>query len=654
VKSRVLLAVLALSVGLLPAVQAQAATQTFSDVPSDSYYATAVAWLVDQGITTGTTETTFSPDEPVTRGQMAAFLWRYAGRPAPGVAMPFTDVPVDAYYYNAVSWLVGAGITTGTSATTFSPDEPVTRGQMAAFLWRYAGEPEPSGAMPFTDVPTDAYYYNAVSWLVGAGITAGTSATTFSPDEPMTRGQTAAFLWRDAGEPEVVVEEPVSGGGPAVLRVVTSTLGAASIGEAYTETLAAAGGTGPYAWAVTVGGLPSGLTLHADTGVIDGTPDTVESQTFTVEVTDHSSDTSQKELTIQVLADTLCATQTDVPEGECDALVGFYDSTDGPNWTDRTGWDTTLDVCSWYGVTCTTGHVTELVLQANELAGPMPSTIAGLTELVTLDLGSDNAIDATNALTGNIPSAIGSLSNLDYLDLRFNQFDGPIPDLSGTSLTRLLLRGNQLTGTIPTWLGSLTGLTYLYLAENQLTGDIPTELGSLTNLQQLFLGHNQLTGTIPASFGGLTNLTSFFAYHNDMSGVLPDAMMGMTSLTTLRLEGQTGCLTAESSALAAWLSSFALNDWNSGCVVTLDTASPLPGATQGTAYTETLTASGGTGSYTWAVTVGGLPSGLTLHADTGVIDGTPDTVESQTFTVEATDSDGTVGSKEFTLDVAAP
>ena len=199
-QSMVCFAVVTLVFAVLPALPVSAA-DGFTDVPPDAYYAAAVDWLVDRGITTGTTATTYSPDDPVTRAQMAAFLYRY-GLDTKVWTHPFTDVPVGAYYENAVGWLAAHGITTGTSPTTYSPHQTVTRAQMAAFLWRYAGEPPVSGSpSPFTDVPSGMYYTDAVEWLVSRGITTGTSLTTYSPDQVVTRGQMAAFLWRLAGGP---------------------------------------------------------------------------------------------------------------------------------------------------------------------------------------------------------------------------------------------------------------------------------------------------------------------------------------------------------------------------------------------------------------------------------------------------------------------
>ncbi|NBI11561.1 hypothetical protein D1641_16400 [Colidextribacter sp. OB.20] len=170
----------------------------FTDVPSSAYYYDAVTWALEQGITAGTSATTFSPNSSCTRAQTVTFLWRAAGSPAPqGSANPFTDVQPGAYYYDAVLWAVEQSITAGTSATTFSPDTTVTRGQTVTFLYRAAGSPAIGGNNPFGDVTSNAYYANAVQWAANKGVTAGTSATTFSPDSNCTRAQIVTFLYRD-------------------------------------------------------------------------------------------------------------------------------------------------------------------------------------------------------------------------------------------------------------------------------------------------------------------------------------------------------------------------------------------------------------------------------------------------------------------------
>lgn len=171
----------------------------FVDVPTGAYYYDAVAWAVENGVTSGTSATTFSPNNSCTRAQMVTFLWRAAGSPEPeSTVNPFTDVSASAYYYDAVLWAVEQGITNGTSATTFSPDATVTRGQTVTFLWRNAGSPAASGSS-FTDVASDAYYATAVAWAAGEGITSGTSAITFSPNNNCTRAQIVTFLYRYMG-----------------------------------------------------------------------------------------------------------------------------------------------------------------------------------------------------------------------------------------------------------------------------------------------------------------------------------------------------------------------------------------------------------------------------------------------------------------------
>jgi len=169
----------------------------FVDVPADAYYANAVAWAVENGITSGTSATTFSPDTTCTRAQMVTFLWRAAGSPTPkGTSHPFTDINPGAYYYDAVLWAMEQGITAGTSATTFGPNDTVTRGQTVTFLHRAAGSPSAKNETSFADVDGNAYYANAVQWAAEQNITAGTSATTFSPGSGCTRAQIVTFLYR--------------------------------------------------------------------------------------------------------------------------------------------------------------------------------------------------------------------------------------------------------------------------------------------------------------------------------------------------------------------------------------------------------------------------------------------------------------------------
>ena len=172
-------------------------TGVFVDVATGSYYKDAVDWAVENGITKGTDDIHFSPDGICTRAQAVTFLWRTAGSPEPETrTMPFTDVPVGSYYYDAVLWAVENGITKGTSDTTFSPNMTCTRAQIVAFLWRSEKSPAAGTANPFADVKSDAYYADAVLWAVKENITKGTTNTTFSPDADCTRAQIVTFLWR--------------------------------------------------------------------------------------------------------------------------------------------------------------------------------------------------------------------------------------------------------------------------------------------------------------------------------------------------------------------------------------------------------------------------------------------------------------------------
>ena len=172
----------------------------FTDVSADSPYADAILWAAKNGVTQGKTATTFGPSDPCTRGQIVTFLWRAAGSPAAkGTATVPADVAPGSYCYDAVAWALENGITKGTTDTTFSPDAPCTRGQAVTFLFRAQGGSASGAATAFTDVAAGSYCADAVAWAVESGVTKGTTATTFSPDAPCTRGQIVTFLFRAQG-----------------------------------------------------------------------------------------------------------------------------------------------------------------------------------------------------------------------------------------------------------------------------------------------------------------------------------------------------------------------------------------------------------------------------------------------------------------------
>ena len=176
--------------------QAPVEAQTFSDVDAAAYYAQDVEWLVGNGITTGIGPGLFGPDLAVTRGQAVTFLFRYSGTPSGAPDHGFSDVNVGDYFDTPVRWAFLYGITAGVTPDLFGPGSPLTRSQMVTLLYRCAGVPDAPIPAGFVDVAPSAFYADAVAWAKAAGITTGTSATVFSPNQVVTRGQIASFLRR--------------------------------------------------------------------------------------------------------------------------------------------------------------------------------------------------------------------------------------------------------------------------------------------------------------------------------------------------------------------------------------------------------------------------------------------------------------------------
>ena len=174
---------------------AKPAAPAFTDVAADAYYAAPVAWAVEKEITTGTSATTFSPKQDCTNAQILTFLWRACGKPEPGIDNPFTNTFSDAYLQAAI-WAYEQGMVSG---ETFGASQPCTRAMAVTYIWQACGSPAPEAAANFTDVPADAAYAQAVAWAVEQGVTTGTSDTTFSPDGICNRGQIVTFLQRAMG-----------------------------------------------------------------------------------------------------------------------------------------------------------------------------------------------------------------------------------------------------------------------------------------------------------------------------------------------------------------------------------------------------------------------------------------------------------------------
>ncbi|MCB0207123.1 MAG: hypothetical protein KDH89_20065, partial [Anaerolineae bacterium] len=235
-----------------------------------------------------------------------------------------------------------------------------------------------------------------------------------------------------------------------------------------------------------------------------------------------------------------CNTVTEIPRQECEALVAFYISTGGDNWSHNTGWLQTTTPCTWYGLTCSEGHVSRLHLHSNGLRGEIPQEIGDLTELVELWL-------ASGFLIGSIPLSLTNLDRLEVLVVSSNDLTEPLPAEIGnlTALRVLDLNRNQLTGLIPPQLGNLTALADLRLNNNQLDGPIPPELGYLTQLVVLSLENNQLSGSIPPRLGQLANLCDLDLSFNHLTGTLPPDLGNLTRLGWCRSSTQNGEMGAE-------------------------------------------------------------------------------------------------------------
>ena len=183
-----------IKMGAKETAPAKPAATGFSDVAANAYYANAVKWAVEKGITAGTSPTTFSPNDTCTTAQILTFLWRANGSPEPTIQNPFTDVKESDYFCKAAAWAYEKGMVDGSS---FDGNKPCTRSATVTYLWILSGKPFAATKVDFSDIPANADYAEAVVWAVEDGITAGTSATTFGPDATCTRGQIATFLYRD-------------------------------------------------------------------------------------------------------------------------------------------------------------------------------------------------------------------------------------------------------------------------------------------------------------------------------------------------------------------------------------------------------------------------------------------------------------------------
>ena len=388
-----------------------------------------------------------------------------------GAVAGYGDVGEGTWYTDAVQWSTDNGIT-DIAGPCFGPDTPVSRGETAVWIYNMENQPDAGNSHSFSDV-TDASQNDAISWMANTGITTGTSPTTFAPDETLKRAQAAAFLHRLAGEPAAPAHNFVD--------VVT-------------------------AW------QQGGVSWMAHTGITTGTSPTTFAPEDTLTrahlVTFLYRYQDEPDVTVNTSTPDCDPEQTE-PSQDRHALIALYNSTGGADWTVSKNWLSDRPLHEWHGVVVNAnGRVVELWLTHNGLSGRIPSELGNLANLNFLTLGE-------NQLSGRIPSELGNLGSLETLHLS----------------------GNQLSGRIPSELGNLTNLNSLALFDNQLSGRIPSELGNLANLRYLDIAYNQLTNEIPGTLGNLDSLVSLRLAGNDLSGRIPSEMGNLGSLETLHLSG---------------------------------------------------------------------------------------------------------------------
>ena len=221
-----------------------------------------------------------------------------------------------------------------------------------------------------------------------------------------------------------------------------------------------------------------------------------------------------------------CASVNQIPSAECQALVALYNSTNGPNWADNSGWLASNNPCNWLGIDCTDDHVSHINLLYNQLTGILPPELGSLSHLRVLALW-------VNQLHGPIPAELGNLTELVSLEMSVNQLTGPVPTELGdlTKLQTLSLAHNQFSGPLPSTLDNLASLELLDLSHNQFSGAIPSELGNLTNLSILYLSHNELDGEIPVALGNLSKLDELDLSYNQLRGAVPESVTQIAQRT---------------------------------------------------------------------------------------------------------------------------
>lgn len=326
-----------------------------------------------------------------------------------------------------------------------------------------------------------------------------------------------------------------------------------------------------------------------------------------------------------------CADNTDVPESECQVLLDFYYNNDGGSWFRADNWSLELAVCTWWGVTCVDGHVTQLELPDNNIGGTLPAAFANLPELSVLILPSNRLSGAIptelttlsklsrlrldgnqlsgglptnlgdlsrltvfwisdNTLSGALPTSMANLSRLREFYANGNDFSGPIPPGLGAlpDLHSVYLAGNQLNGSIPGALGNMPNLSRLVLLDNQLSGSIPISLTNASKLTMLLVNQNPLSGPLPATMGDLLNLERLDFSDTQINGPLPSGMTALTALTRLEFQNSSVCIPTD-SAFQSWLQQIATVTTNNNPCTEIATPTATVTATPSPTATPTVT-----------------------------------------------------------------
>jgi hypothetical protein len=523
----------------------------------------------------------------------------------------FIDVPTNHPFYDEIEWMATSGLTTGSpqpdGTTLFRPADPVSREAFAAFLYRHAGQPQPTFQRGpyFADVDQSHAFYDAIQWMGATGLSTGSwvdGAPVFKPADPVTREVAAAFLYRFEGSPprptypEYFDDNPQ--GHP--FHEAISWMKTAGISHGYYEM-------------PTVGDSTNYLNFFRGHQLVERQAIAAFFQRL-------------------VLWEpyTGCGSTTTMSLSECEALVDIWIAAErsiGNSWAitaDR--WNQGSDPCAWVGVTCRDGHVTALslgpragtiageigelthlehlsvqnfgpgatipaemgrlsrlrsfeVLSGN-IAGALPPEIAGLTSLSKLTLRGtslDEPLPATLGqlgglreleivanfeLPGPLPTSLGDLGSLRSMTIQHNTvLSGPLPALTGLhDLRDLLLHDNWLSGSIPDTFGGLDRLVGANLARNDFSGPIPASFGDARALEALDLSANSFSGPIPEELGH-TRLSNLDLSANELSGPIPASLLPFPG--QLKLRGN-GCLTAPDPSWEPWLSSRD-ERWNEGC-----------------------------------------------------------------------------------------